>query len=133
MGNIDKMVNKKEYDLQHFDIHEFSCSCCGQNHMNENFIRMLDKARHVAEYPFVVISGYRCEDHNKNTPGNDENSSHIIGLAADIRADNSHSRYRILEALLYVGFRRIVLHKTFVHVDMDETKQQEIFDLKIIK
>lgn len=86
---------------------------------------MLDDARDLASTPFKVNSGYRCSVHNKNIKGS-PTSSHLKGLAADIATPNSHTRYLILKALLNVGFKRIGIYKTFIHVDIDTDKPQEI-------
>ena len=53
-------------------------------------------------------------------------SSHIKGLAVDIKAKDSKTRGLILDALRYVGFTRIGISKTFIHVDLDYDKSQNV-------
>ena len=109
--------------LQHFHISEFDSpdelgSGAG---MSRKFLKMLDEARELAGVPFKINSGYRSVAHNKKVGGL-ENSSHLIGVAADISCDTSSKRYRILASLIAVGFTRVGIAETFIHVDNDATK-----------
>ena len=109
--------------LEYFHISEFDSpdepgSGAG---MSRKFLRMLDEARGIANVPFKINSGYRTVSHNKKVGGS-ENSSHLIGVAADISCTTSAKRYRILAALIAVGFTRIGIASTFIHVDNDATK-----------
>ena len=117
------------YELMHFNIDQFRCFCCGENHMNDRFLQKLDKARHLADYPFKILSGYRCKHHNKKV-GGVETSAHLSGQAADIQAKDNYARFKIIHALLAAGFNRLIVHKTFIHVDCDDEKPQEIFVIK---
>ena len=94
--------------------------------MEQAFLNMLDNARHRAGVVFIVNSGYRCLKHNTKVGGS-KTSSHMIGLAADIKCINSRDRFKIIEALIHVGFERIGVRKDFIHVDLDLTKDQEVF------
>lgn len=112
--------------MKHFKINEFNCKCgCGRNKMSDEFLRKLDQARELAGTPFVITSGYRCQAHNKEVGGVPE-SSHTKGLAVDIKATNNRARYMILYALLSVGFNRIGIYASFIHVDMDTTKAERV-------
>lgn len=88
-------------------------------------------ARHVAGIPFVINSGFRCEAWNDHV-GGVKGSAHTIGLAADIIATTPRQRYRIVKALLHIGFRRIIIYssKGFLHADMDESKPLDIMTIK---
>lgn len=86
---------------------------------------MLNDAREKANIPFVITSGFRCETHNKNEGGS-ETSSHPEGFAVDIKAKNSQERFKILEALILAGFTRIGIAKTFIHVDVDPNKPNQM-------
>lgn len=110
--------------LTNFKLEEFECSCCQENNISFDFVEELDKARSEAGIPFVIESGYRCAEHNKKV-GGVENSAHTQGLAADIVVNSSQARYKLLQALL-PRFRRIGIGKTFIHVDDDPTKPQEV-------
>jgi len=93
--------------------------------MQPEFLAKLDEARHIAGVPFRINSGYRTEAANKRA-GGVSGSSHLTGWAADIQATTSNRRYLILSALIRVGFRRIGIADTFIHVDMDPDKPQNI-------
>ena len=93
--------------------------------MSNELIGMLDAARDLAGVPFKITSGYRIEADierlRKAGYKVSKNSSHLKGLAADI-ACNTEIRYNMLESLLKVGFNRIGIADTFIHVDIDPDK-----------
>ena len=93
--------------------------------MNEEFLQRLDEAREYAGIPFIINSAWRSEEDNKRVGGK-PNSSHLKGLAVDIKATNSRQRGLILDALRSVGFSRIGIAKRFIHVDMDFDKDQDV-------
>jgi len=99
--------------------------------MSNEFLEMLDEARGVAtevsgkDFPFKINSGYRTIEHNKKV-GGIENSPHTKGLAADISVTDSRSRYIVLNSLLLVGFTRFGISDTFIHVDLDTERKQNI-------
>jgi len=96
--------------------------------MDLDFLSMLDESRDVAGIPFVITSGFRTVAHNKKLIKQgysaSRNSSHLLGLAADIKCSDSRSRYIILDALNEVGFTRIGIAPNFIHVDLDINKPQ---------
>jgi len=96
--------------------------------MDPDFLAMLDEARDCAGIPFVITSGFRTVAHNKKLIKQgysaSRNSSHLLGLAADIKCSDSRSRYIILDALNEVGFTRIGIAPNFIHVDLDINKPQ---------
>ena len=93
--------------------------------MSNEFIGMLDAARDLAGVPFKITSGYRIEADierlRKAGYKVSNTSSHLKGLAADI-ACNTEIRYNMLDSLLKVGFNRIGIADTFIHVDIDPDK-----------
>ena len=93
--------------------------------MNEEFLCKLDEAREYANIPFIINSAYRSVEKNKAVGGK-PNSSHLKGLAVDIKANDSRTRGLILQALRAVGFTRIGIAKNFIHVDMDYSKSQNV-------
>ena len=113
--------------MRHFNYYEFDSpdvEGSGEN-MNQEFLDMLDEARGLADIVFDVNSGYRTKAHNKKVGGKD-NSSHLKGLAVDIKCNNSRSRHIIIDALMQVGFSRIGIADTFIHVDYDLEKAQNV-------
>ena len=90
--------------------------------LKSELVVLLDKARGIAGVPFVLTSGYRNPAKNKSV-GGVEDSSHITGLAVDIRVRDGVSGGKILLALAQVGFTRFGFYKdNHIHVDMDTTK-----------
>lgn len=83
------------------------------------------RGRDLAGTPFSLTSAYRCPKHNKAV-GGVPTSAHTRGYAVDIRCVDSHSRFVILQALLEVGFRRIELAPTWIHVDNDPDKPRDV-------
>ena len=92
--------------------------------MNKNFLFVLDEAREFAGIPFVINSAYRSPNHPLSVKN--PTSSHIKGLAVDIKATDNATRFKIVEALISVGFTRIGIADTFIHVDLDFDKRQNI-------
>jgi len=106
-----------------FKPEEFRCPCCGEVKIDPLLVSMLDAAREMAGVPFIITSGYRCERHNREVGGKPD-SAHLKGLAADIATSSAEERYKIFEALIRVGFRRLGIGKDFVHADIDPRKPQ---------
>ena len=109
--------------MKHFDIHEFDCPDCGENHMDEGFLERVDAARERAGIPFPVNSGYRCPKRNAAVGGS-PTSSHLTGHAADIEFLTDRARGMAIEALTddAVGFKRLGIAHTYIHVDDDPEK-----------
>ncbi len=113
--------------MRYFNINEFDSSDLkgsGVN-MDSTFLSMLDEARHIANIPFIINSGYRTEKHNIKIKGVPD-SSHLRGLACDIKCIDSRSRFVIENALKQVGFNRIGIAKTFIHCDIDAEKTKDV-------
>jgi uncharacterized protein YcbK (DUF882 family) len=92
--------------------------------MDKSFLEKLDRAREFAGFPFFINSAYRSPDHPESIKN--PTSSHIKGLAVDIRARDSRTRYLIIDALMHVGFNRIGIADTFIHVDDDKDKSSGV-------
>jgi len=111
----------------YFSEKELACPCCGEIHMDKKFMQLLERTRMYAQIPMNVNSGYRCEKHNADPEvGGKPNSSHLRGKAADIAIATSSQRFTILAAAIKAGFTRIGIGKTFIHLDSDDTKAQEV-------
>tara|TARA_R100000908_G_scaffold64695_1_gene49569 strand:- start:133 stop:507 length:375 start_codon:yes stop_codon:yes gene_type:complete len=99
-------------------------------HMKHDFMEMLDEAREIAEIPFKITSGYRTKAYNEDLIRRKYKasltSSHLKGLAADISVKDSKSRFIVFNSLLLAGFTRIGIADTFIHVDLDTDKQQNV-------
>lgn len=110
--------------LEYFKPEEFSCGCgkCGKGYedMKTMLLSMLNSARARAGVPFQVTSSIRCDEHNMRVGGS-VNSAHLRGWAVDISTPTSQIRHRLVRAALDVGFHRIGIASTFVHLDCDPT------------
>jgi len=122
----DKLRN---VSIKHFKLSEFDSpdDISSGNNMCLIFLTKLDKARELAGIPFKINSGYRTPAHNSKV-GGVKNSSHmnIPCNAADIHIAGSKERYKILEAVIKIGFNRIGIGKNFIHLDTDKNKNQEV-------
>ena len=92
--------------------------------MDKTFLLKLDEARERAGIPFVINSAYRSPEHPLSIKN--PTSSHLKGLAVDISVTNSRQRFIVLNALLEVGFIRIGIADTFIHVDLDNEKSKDV-------
>lgn len=111
--------------LKYFKESEFTCKCgCGETVVSRHLMEMLDEARDFAKIPFVINSGYRCENHPESIKN--PKSSHIKGLAVDIKCTDSKKRAIIVDALGYVGFKRFGIANTFIHTDIDNKKSNPV-------
>ena len=93
--------------------------------MNKELLHMLDAARKLYGKPIRVTSGFRTKDHNKKV-GGVVSSSHLKGLAVDLACSESRNRFKMIKALLEVGFKRLGVASTFIHVDIDKNKSQNV-------
>ena len=111
--------------MKYFEHREFACKCCSKYVMSDKLLSMLEQARHKANVPFIITSCYRCYAHNKAV-GGVALSSHVKGLAVDIKCENSQQRMIMLRELMSAGFKRIGIHKHFIHVDVDTDKPSNL-------
>ncbi len=110
---------------KNFSRKEMTCNCgCGLYIYNQEYIDKLQIVRNKLKACITINSGTRCPTHNKNEGGK-ENSSHLYGLAADLKADNMF----LLLRYLIQEFDRIGIgsDRMFLHADIDITKPQEIY------
>ena len=93
--------------------------------VSDELISMLDVARKKYGKPIIPNSGYRTIEHNAKVGGK-PNSSHLKGLAVDIKCTNSTDRFLLEGILREVGFTRMGIGKSFIHVDIDKEKTQKV-------
>ena len=109
---------------RNFSRHEFACKCgCGEAEVSPFLIEVLQRLRDILGVPITVTSGRRCTAHNAAV-GGAKNSQHLLGLAADIRAEGWTAKdlLRVLRVLvranaLYVGYAYVVTENV-VHIDV---------------
>tara|TARA_R100001198_G_C5191879_1_gene184242 strand:- start:214 stop:567 length:354 start_codon:yes stop_codon:yes gene_type:complete len=112
----------KYFNYEEFDSPDIQGS--GQL-VDPKLLEMIDEAREIYGKPIRVTSGYRTEAHNRKV-GGVSSSSHLKGLAIDVACKKSDDRFEMLTALLEVGFNRIGVAGTFIHVDIDKDKTQNV-------
>ncbi len=109
-----------------FTYEEFGCKCgCGTNEMESMFIDDLQAVRTRCMFPFIVTSGYRCENHpiekSKNAPG-----PHNTGFAVDIAVSGKHALLVVavaIEEAVWTGFginQKGDMDKRIIHLDQCE-------------
>lgn len=113
--------------IRYFKRHEFGQGDEGVE-PDQTLVELLDDARHIAGIPFVINSGggLRTTERNAEIEGASENSAHLRGYAADIRAPTGRQKYLIMQAALEVGFRRIGVYRNHIHLDTDPDLPQDV-------
>lgn len=116
MGDISKYFNRSE----------FACQCgCGFDDISGQLVNVLDMARDVLDHPLTVTSGCRCKRWNRKKGGK-KTSAHKKGLAGDLKTISSRERFEVLQVLFSLGVTRIGIAKTFIHIDIDDSKPQDV-------
>lgn len=92
-GEIPTVSEKETVDdwwdeIEYFAPKEFACKCgkyCDgyPYEIQPQLVRIADRARKHFGKPITIVSGLRCEQHNKNV-GGVSNSQHMYGEAADV-------------------------------------------------
>ena len=109
-------------------IKQFACQCgCGLSYenMNNGLLSLLTVAERIAGCTFHINSGIRCVEHNaSDAVKGSKTSSHLKGLAVDIRTASSRERYNVLNGLITAGIHRIGIYpgRKFIHCDNDMDK-----------
>lgn len=110
-----------------FKLEEFQCKCgrCPLKEPDPNLVLRLDALREMARMPIIINSGIRCEAYNARV-GGVHGSEHETGEGADLLCATSPVRWRLLNAALKAGFRRLGVGKTFIHVGVSKSHDQDV-------
>ena len=103
-----------------FNLREFQCNCCQQVKLKPLLAEKLQKLREVIDYPILVNSGFRCDNHNQRVGGS-PSSYHLHGMAADIYV-RGKSPEELLQQAATVGFNGLGLYNNHLHVDIRPQK-----------
>jgi len=114
----------RSIDLSTFDSPDLPGS---GNCMDRRLLIMLQQLEMRTGYPIFnwINSGARSASHNQKVGGASK-SSHKIPtcMAVDIGVPSIGIRNQIIMEARTIGFKRIGVAKTFVHLDTDENKSQ---------
>lgn len=98
---------------------------------------VLEPARTLADEPFIITSGYRCEKLNKLV-GGVPNSFHLKGMAADIKANGTNQARFFGLCLLKQNLtdkviveRRKKTGSVWVHVQWTSTPRHKFLELSV--
>lgn len=116
-------MNTNNHTYKYFRPEEFAkcIPACRIDDLHHQLLMMLDEARDKAGIPFIINSAYRTKDYEKSK-GRTGLSSHCLGLAVDIKCNDSIDRLKIVKALIDTGFDRIGIYEKHIHVDIDTQK-----------
>lgn len=76
------------------------------------------------KFDIIITSAFRTPEENEAIGGN-PNSSHLRGLACDIRTTSDADRYELILKAVESGFTRIGIAKDHLHIDIDPEKNQK--------
>lgn len=90
-NNVGDKVSPTDFwdEIEFFTPSEMACKCGGKycdgfpHEIQPLLMQILDRARRWSGHPIQVISGLRCETHNRNEKGH-VRSQHMYGEAADV-------------------------------------------------
>lgn len=150
----------------HFPYKEISCPCCGLNNFSAELLMVLNRFRASLGRPVILNSACRCKRRDlqiyldklerrykagQMSPleyhqfchaerEKERTSSHIKGLATDIRCDGyqksdgvyvstSQDRWEVLRELFQYEapeIRRLGIYPGWIHIDLDPDKPQGV-------
>lgn len=109
---------------ENFSEWEFKCKCgnCELVKPPQELLDVLEDLRSHFDKPITIMSGYRCETHNKNV-GGALRSKHKLGIAADIQIKDI-SPNKVHEYLInkYPNTYGIGGYPYFTHIDVRSKK-----------
>ena len=119
------------YKIQNFTAEELCCPCCSLLNIKQNSLTKLQILRDRLGYPLHINSACRCVKHNKEV-GGAVKSSHICTIdnassAFDVAVNSDSERFNIIRIAIDLGFHRIGVYKSFIHLDDDITKRPAIW------
>ena len=108
----------------HFKAYEFACHCgkCETVLPPDELLQVLEDVREAFKRPVVIMSGYRCEDHNRSV-GGAKRSKHKLGVASDIIVSGVSPS--VVQGYLhdkYPDSYGIGSYAKFTHIDVRESK-----------
>jgi uncharacterized protein YcbK (DUF882 family) len=102
-----------------------TCPHGNKNNISPELLRALSRLEKAIGHELPYNSGYRCPQCNA-AAGGAKNSAHLRGLAVDISCVTSPDRFRILLIALSLGFCRVGIGTSFIHLDIDTSLAQAV-------
>lgn len=123
------MSKSKQSSLELQKLSELNFKYCNPassiDELNPKLVDRIILAQRMCGEQFTITSAYRSQGYERSK-GRKGSSSHCKGLAVDVSAVNSHLRFKIVAGCILAGFPRLGIGKTFIHIDIDETKPHPI-------
>jgi zinc D-Ala-D-Ala carboxypeptidase len=107
----------------HFVSDEFDCRCtraqCDSTYIDDELFAGLEAFRLLREGPLRILSGYRCNAHNKEV-GGAHDSFHPLGMAADIESSDPKEESKRAELVTQFKSGGIGIYpkRGFLHLDV---------------
>lgn len=100
---------------------------CDESEIHPELLDKIRSMQALCGFRFDINSGFRPKiwefKHGRNGSSSHSKSP---SLAVDISTVDSHVRYKVVSSALAAGIPRIGIGKSFVHLDIDETKAHPI-------
>lgn len=104
----------------HFTAAEMACKCCGYLFLTDAAKRLIDSLEILRAQiggPVQIVSGCRCQKHNREI-GGAPNSRHLYGDAADLHVNGvSPQELRRIVKEICPAIHGIGVGKTKFHID----------------
>ncbi len=115
---------------EHFEDREFYCKCfrsqcAGKRAPHPDLLLRLERIRQLYRKPIVVLSGVRCVEQNAAVGGTCD-SEHLVGKAADVACADSAARMALVKFALLADVRRVGIGRTFLHLGVSSSHDQDV-------
>ena len=106
---------KAIWNYPFFTKAEFDCKHTGNNEMQHKFMLKLVELRKLFNQPMRITSGYRDPSHPVEAKKTHSNGEHTKGKCCDV-ACSPQDRYRLVALAIQLGFTRIGVANSFIHL-----------------
>lgn len=126
-SNESKEIAQKQLSKNLYG-YNFTCTHCGKLKINQQLINRLQQFIDDTGIELEILVGYRCNEHPDEINNLDQRSSHLNGLAVDVRTINKDFNLVEFINLADKYFNRIGVYReldnTFwLHLDIDNTQK----------
>jgi len=113
-------MRPREQLTENFYRDEFACQCgCGFDDIDLELVEIDQELRDEIGEPVIVMSGCRCPLRNAVTPGAAPDSTHMLGKANDLTANDFEKlcRAALNNPRAQEGGFKIYPEKRIIHID----------------